>query len=126
MKRWVSGPSDTPSRASSIRHGAARAVDPRPAVGGDDAPTIEALSAFGINAGRRSAFLKILVGKGQAALRRLPDDRGPTYAALVCDILERAHWGAVALVPRERNPESAEFRRSTGEALARYRERLDR
>jgi hypothetical protein len=96
-------------------------------IGGDDAPSIEALSAFGINANRRAAFLKILIAKANSALHRLLDaDRGATYGALVCDILERAEWGAVSLVPRERNPESAEYRRSTTEALARYRERLSR
>ena len=94
-------------------------------IGGDDAPTIENLGAYSINASRRSPFLKILIDKGSHALRTLKTG-GVEYAALVCTILERVNWGAVSRIRRETDPESPRFKKSTAETLGLYRDRLAR
>jgi hypothetical protein len=94
-------------------------------IGGEDAPTIENLGNYSISASRRSPFLKILIDKASHALRTFKTG-GAEYAALVCTILERVHWGAVNRISRETDPESPRFQKSTAEALGRYRERLAR
>lgn len=93
---------------------------------GDDAPTIENLGSYCLNASRRASFLRILIDKANHALANLGRETGVMYAALVCDILERAEWGAVNRIAREHDPESPAYRKTTVDALAQYRTRIGR
>lgn len=94
-------------------------------IGGEDAPLIENLGAFNIRASRRSRFLRVLVDKGLYAQQTYEKHEvGRLYGSLVCSILDRVEWGSMCRIPREQNPASPAFAKSTADALGKYRDRV--
>jgi hypothetical protein len=96
-------------------------------IGAEDAPLIENLGVYRLRASSRTSVLRTLVDKGIQGHRTYEKHQlGRLYGSLVCDVLERVDWGAVSRIPRESNPASPAFAKSTGEALLKYRDRLAR